>query len=80
MAITQEDILQDYTAMGDSVDLITNIIAGNKLQDQTDEKKKSTVSRNVKHLELLVSQDYWTDEDMTDFNAAITAGKSYTAS
>ena len=77
MAITQEEILQDYTAMGDSVDLITSIIAGNKLQDQTDEYKKSTVSRNVKHLELLVAQDYWTDEDMTDVNAAITAGNTY---
>jgi hypothetical protein len=77
--ITPEEILQDYTAMGDSVDLITGIIAGNKLEDKTSEDKKSTVSRNVEHLELLVSQDYWTNEDMTAVNAAIVAGNSYIA-
>jgi len=76
--ITPEEILQDYTAMGDSVDLITGIIAGNKLEDKTSEDKKSIVSRNVEHLELLVSQDYWTDEDMTAVNAAIVAGNNYT--
>ena len=77
--ITPEEILQDYTAMGDSVDLIKGIIAGNKLEDKTSEDKKSTVSRNVEHLELLVSQDYWTNEDMTAVNAAIVAGNSYIA-
>jgi len=28
----------------------------------------------------MVAKDYWTDEDMTASNAAITAGKAHTAS
>ena len=76
---TAEDIAQDYTAMGHSVALITDIIDGNTMIDDTDEDKQDCVSRNVEHLELMVAKDYWTDEDMTAVESAITAGKSYTA-
>ena len=34
----------------------------------------------IEHLELMVAQSYWTDQSMTAVNAAITAGKAYTAS
>jgi hypothetical protein len=40
---------------------------------------KTAVDRNVEHLELMVAKDYWTDEDMTAVNSAITAGNGYTA-
>jgi hypothetical protein len=43
-------------------------------------KDKIAVDRNVEHLELMVAKDYWTSEDMTAVNAAITAGKAHTAS
>ena len=76
---TTEEIAQDYTAMGDSVTLITDVIAGNAMADDTAEDKQSCVDRNVDHLELMVAKDYWTDEDMTSVNSAITAGKGYTA-
>ena len=76
---TPEEILQDYTAMGHSVSLINGIIAGTSMEDETDEDKQSTVERNVEHLELMVAKDYWTTEDMTAVNSAITAGNSYTA-
>ena len=76
---TAEDIAQDYTAMGHSVDLITAVIAGNRMADDTAADKQSTVDRNVEHLELMVAKDYWTTESMTAVNAAITAGNSYTA-
>ena len=76
--ITPEEILQDYTAMGDSVDLITGIIAGNKLEDKTSEDKKECVKRNVEHLEFMLSKEYWTNQDMTSAHLAITSGKSYT--
>ena len=33
----------------------------------------------ILNLELMVAKDYWTTEDMTDVNAAITAGNGYTA-
>ena len=76
---TAEEIAQDYTAMGHSVDLINAIIAGTQMADDTAEDKQDCVDRNVAHLELMVAKDYWTSEDMTAVNAAITAGQGYTA-
>jgi hypothetical protein len=77
---TAEDIAQDFTAMGHSVDLINGIIDGSKMEDESEEDKKDCVKRNVEHLELMVAKDYWTTEDMTAVDAAIVAGKAYTAS
>jgi len=76
---TTEEIAQDYTAMGHSVDLINAIIAGTAMADDTAEDKQDCVDRNVAHLEIMVAKNYWTDEDMTAVNAAITAGQGYTA-
>ena len=77
---TAEEIAQDYTAMGHSVDLINGIIDGTQMAGEEAEDRQSAVDRNVEHLELMVAKDYWTSEDMTAVNAAITAGKAYTAS
>ena len=76
---TTEEIAQHYTAMGHSVDLINDIIAGN--QDDLDaDERQDIVERNVEHLQIMVAKDFWTTEDMTAANAAITAGNGYTAS
>jgi len=77
--LTAEEIAQNYTAMGHSVDLINAIIAGTAMADDTAEDKQDCVDRNVAHLELMVAKDYWTSEDMTAVNSAITAGQGYTA-
>jgi len=77
---TAEDIAQDFTAMGHSVTLINEIIAGTQMADESAEEKQSAVDRNVEHLELMVAKDFWTNEDMSAVNSAITAGNSYTAS
>ena len=77
---TAEEIAQDYTAMGHSVDLINGIIDGSQMADESAEDRQSCVDRNVEHLELMVAKDYWTDEDMTAVDTAIVAGKAYTAS
>ena len=79
MARTTEEIAQDFTAMGHSVTLINEVIAGTQMADESAEEKQSCVDRNVEHLELMVAKDFWTDEDMTAVNSAITAGNSYTA-
>tara|TARA_R110002072_G_scaffold5930_1_gene36356 strand:- start:499 stop:741 length:243 start_codon:yes stop_codon:yes gene_type:complete len=76
---TAEEIAQDYIAMGHSVTLITDIIAGDAMADDTAEDKQACVDRNVEHLELMVAKDYWTNESMTAVNSAITAGNGYTA-
>ena len=77
---TAEDIAQDYTAMGHSVELINGIIDGSKMAEEEAADRQSAVDRNVEHLELMVAKDFWTDEDMTAVNSAISAGKAHTAS
>jgi hypothetical protein len=76
---TAEDIAQDFTAMGHSVSLINGIVDESKMADESAEEKQDCVDRNVEHLELMVAKDYWTTESMTAVNAAIVAGKNYTA-
>ena len=71
---------QDYTAMGHSVDLINDIVAGNQDDEMEAADRQDTVDRNVAHLELMVATDDWGSEDMAASNAAITAGQGYTAS
>ena len=76
---TTEEIAQDYTAMGHSVELINAVIGGTSMTDYTAEQRQDCVDRNVEHLEIMVAKDYWTNEDMTAVNSAITAGNGYTA-
>ncbi len=66
---TAEEIAQDYTAMGHSVDLIN---AGQP-EEMEDDEWVDCKDRNVRHLELMVAKDYWTTEDMTAVNAAIAS-------
>ena len=77
---TAEQLAQDYSAMGDSVALITDVIAGDCMADESAEDRQGCVDRNTQHLELMVAKDDWGSEDMTATNAAITAGNGYTAS
>ena len=64
------EIAQHYTACMDSVALINALMA----QDSRTTEEQDTVDRNVDHLEIMVAKDFWTTEDMTPLNNAITAG------
>jgi len=75
-----DQIAQDYSAMGDSVDLITAVIAGESMADESAEDRQDCVDRNVAHLEIMVAKDDWGSESMTATNAAISAGNGYIAS
>jgi hypothetical protein len=77
--LTAEQIAQHYTAMGHSVDLINEIIAGEAMADDDAAEKQDCVNRNVEHLEIMVAKDFWGSEDMTAANAAIAAGQAYSA-
>ena len=77
---TAEEIAQDYTAMGHSVELINGIIDGSKMAMKKQLIDKVQLTEMLNTLELMVAKDYWTDEDMTAVNAAIVAGKAHTAS
>ena len=75
-----DQIAQDYSAMGDSVDLINAIIAGDSMADESAADRQDCVDRNTQHLELMVAKTDWGSEDMTAVNAAISACNGYTAS
>ena len=76
---TEEQLAQDYSAMGDSVALITAVIAGDSMAEDDAEDRQDCVDRNTQHLELMVAKDDWGSEDMTAANAAISAGNGYSA-
>ena len=69
---TAEEIAQHYSACMDSVNLINAVIAApdDYAGDET------VLQRNVDHLVAMVLQDYWTTEDMTPLNDAVTAGNA----
>ena len=77
---TTEELASDYTAMGHSISLITDVIAGNFMVDEDAEDRQDCVDRNVQHLELMVAKDDWGSEDMAAVDSAISAGNGYTAS
>ena len=68
--LTAEEIAKHYSAAMDSVNLINTLMA----QDSRTTDEQDTVSRNVEHLQIMVAKDYWTTEDLTPLNNAITAG------
>ena len=77
---TAEQLAQDYTAMGHSVDLINAIIAGEYMADDDAADRQDCVDRNTQHLELMKAKTDWGSESMTAIDAAISAGNGYTAS
>ena len=77
---TDAELLQDFTAMGHSIALITDVIAGNAMADDIAADRQSTVDRNVEHLVLMKAKSDWGSESMTATTNAITAGNGYTAS
>ena len=74
---TVQEIEQHYLAMISSVDLINAVIAGTQMQDDTEQQKKDCVDRNVRHLQVMKTQTFWTTEGMTSVDAAIAAGMAY---
>jgi len=77
---TAEELASDYTAMGHSIALITDVIAGDSMAEDDAEDRQGCVDRNVAHLELMKAKSDWGSESMTATTYAITAGKGYTAS
>jgi hypothetical protein len=77
---TDAELLQDFTAMGHSIALITDVIAGNAMADDIAADRQSCVDRNVEHLVLMKAKSDWGSESMTATTNAISAGNGYTAS
>jgi hypothetical protein len=67
MENTPEQIAQHYSAAMDSVNLI-NALAAQPTMNQDDH---DAMRRNKEHLELMLTRDYWTTEDLTPFRNAV---------
>jgi len=77
---TAEQLAQDYSAMGHSIALITDVIAGNAMADEPKEDRQDCVDRNVAHLVLMKAKSDWGSESFTATDSAVSAGNGYTAS
>ena len=77
---TEEQLASDYIAMGHSIALITDVIAGNVMADEEAADRQDCVDRNTQHLELMKAKTDWGSESMTATDSAISAGNGYTAS
>jgi hypothetical protein len=78
---TPEEVQQHIRAAFDSVNLVNGIIAGTKMPNATLQEKKAAVSRNVEHLELMMSKTWFvegcTPTQTTNINTCIAAGNIY---
>ena len=77
---TAAQLAQDFTAMGHSIALITDVIAGNSMAEDVAADRQGCVDRNTQHLELMKAKSDWGSESMTATTNAISAGNGYTAS
>ena len=84
---TDEVKAQNYAAMIDGASVINTVIATHNkgsdatiedfAHDMTHDEKKARVSRSMGYLKYMVALDDWGSEDMTDVNAAISAGTTF---
>ena len=77
---TAEELASDYTAMGHSIALITDVIAGDSMAEDDAADRQDCVDRNTQHLELMKDKTDWGSEDFAATDSAILAGNGYTAS
>ena len=77
MAVNELD--RDYLSLLHMCDMIENVIAGMKMENETDSEKKKSVGGMVMHLEMEVLDSKYTDagKDMTRINDTITTGRTY---
>ena len=77
---TAEQLASDFTAMGHSIALITDVIAGNAMAEDDAADRQDCVDRNVAHLVLMKAKSDWGSESFTATDSAVSAGNGYTAS
>ena len=68
---------KSISAAFDSVNLINKLIT-----ETADDKKKGNVERNVEHLEVMLTKEFFTEaltvQQKLDIDACIVAGNAYT--
>ena len=63
---TSEQIAQHYSAAMDSV----NLINSGKPETLTDADWTACLSRNKEHLQIMLTKDFWTTENLAPLQAA----------
>jgi len=80
---TPEQIQNSIKAAFDSVNLINGVVAGTAMVNDAIEEKTDTVERNVTHLEIMLTQEWFTNaltvQQTTDINNCISNGNNYLA-
>ena len=64
---TEEEIAKRYSALLDSVAVINEI----KALEEIDEEQSEILERNKEHLQIMLTKDFWTNEDMTPVNEVL---------
>ena len=64
---TAEAIAKHYSACMDSV----NLINSPKPAGATDEQWAECVNNNKEHLRMMLTRDFWTNEDLSPFTALV---------
>ena len=85
MIDTPDEIAQHFSAMDDSVNLITTIVEDDAsfVNDDPDgaDGVKLMVTRNTDHLEIQAAKDWYSESSnsKTSYTNAVTIGKAYVA-
>ena len=66
VTITPEQIAQHYSAAMDSV----NLINAGQPEGMTAEDWADCLARNKEHLKIMLTKDYWTNENLTPLEEA----------
>jgi hypothetical protein len=75
--LTPEELANRYSSTMDSVNVINEFIVKTPLTQED----KNTIDRNVEHLKIMISKDFWTeDHDLTPFKTAIADGEAASVS
>lgn len=76
----QVDIARQYRDTMDSVHLIERMVdPDNKNHGVSEEDFKDTIKRNVEHLQIMAGKDFFTKEQVAEFQAGIKKGNDYLA-
>ena len=65
--MNSDEIEQAYSACMDSV----NLINAGQPEHLNDDEWEDTLARNKEHLQLMLSKDFWTNQDLTPLQTAV---------
>lgn len=66
--LTPEQIAQQYSSTMDSV----NLISQPKPEMMSESEWLDCIERNKQHIRIMLTKDFWTTEDLTPFEDAVT--------